>query len=514
VIADLFNRRGAVSARALIWACMMATAVPLGAVAADSPPSVQPGASAPAVPERGIHRSALLVSLLGGQSILTLEPRASQPPDVVDALRLDESVAFAMKNNFEVLAMQAKNDAADWEVVGAYGAYLPTVSFTRAVGTERSAPAAYNIDNERVRDDKHIRRDKTLSIRQPIVDLALISDILLRHGRQTAAELEQLGTRERVALQTVNAFFKIIRAQLSLRFAQEYKAELDRLTEMMGSRVEGGGAAQADLDRIKTRTVTAESAIIETRSEYDSAVDEFRRLTGVMPQKLEIPASLVPTPPESVDVALERALHANPEYQLSMQQIDVQKRERDKSYSRLLPKVNLDFTKSRTWNAGGAALGSDPASGLDEVFPYQNETRAMVTTTWSITGGTEIAEGLAAQAKAREANFKSLDTRNRTEEAVRLSFNALNAAQSRVGVLERALESNAKVVAAFQEQYFNANRPLFDLLDAFERQYGARLDLTRLLTSEAQAGHQLRRQMGELVPALKESEPRARPAAE
>lgn len=509
MIADVRTLRGAASVLALLGgACLPA----LGAVAAPPPEFAAPaGVVAAAIPERGIQRSALLVRLLGGQSVLTLEQRGDRAPDVVDALRLDETVAFALKNNFEVKASQAKTDSADWEVVGAYGAYLPSVTFSRSTGTERSAPASYNdLAGNRVEDSTHHRRDKTLTIRQPVIDLTLISDILLRHQRQSATELEQLGTRERVALQTVNAFFKIIRARLSMRFAEDYKAELDKLTALMTSRVEGGGAAQADLDRIKTRAVTAQSAIIETRSEYDSAMDEFRRLTGVMPLKLEIPASIVPTPPDEIDVALEKALRANPEYRLSLRQVEVQQHEGDKAYSRLLPKLTFEFTKSRTWNAGGAALGADPAG--DDIFPYQNETRAMLTTSWAINGGTEIAEGMASAAKAREANFRSMDTRARVEEGVRLSFNALNAAQGRVGVLEQALEANARVVEAFQEQYLNASRPLFDLLDAYERQYSARLDLTRLLISEAQAGHQLRRQMGELVPALKESEPRAKPA--
>lgn len=464
-------------------------------------------------PDRGEQRAALLVHMLGGDPVVHLE-QTVRAPDVTDALRLDEAVAFALKNNFEVRAASAKTDAADWDVVGAYLGYMPTITYSRSSGRERSGPASYNINDKRVQDDTHHRRDKELSIKQPLVDLTLISDILLRHKSQTAAEIEETGVRERIALQTIGAFYKIIQARLFIRMAEQYKAQLDKLNDLMASRVEGGGAAQADLDRIKARSVSAQSAIIETRSEFDAAMDEFRRLTGVTPLQFQVPAMLVPTLPPTIEDALTKALRGNPDYLLSLRQTEVQQYEADKAYSRLLPKVTFEFTKSRTWNAGGSALGSTDAGGTDEIFPYQNDERAMVVTTWTFSGGTDVAAGLSANAKAREANFKSLDTRSRVEELVRTSYNALGAANSRIPVLQQAVESNARVVSAFEEQYMNASRPLFDLLDAYERHYSARLDLTRVLVAEAQAAHQLRRQMGELIQALKETEHRAHvPAA-
>ncbi|HLO76903.1 MAG TPA: TolC family protein [Magnetospirillum sp.] len=490
----------------LVCAAALAAWTPALAQAPDAPPKAEQPKAEQTGQDRGTQRSALLVRMLGGERVVRLEQTTRQP-DIVEPLRLDETVALALKNNFEIQAAGAKSDAADWEVVGAYMSYLPTVTFSRSTGSERSQPASFTVNGNRVEDNTHHRRDKELAIRQPVVDLSLISDILLRHKSQSAAELEQLGTRERIALQTIGAYYKIIQARLFIGFAEEYKGQLDKLNEMMGSRVEGGGAAQADLDRIKSRSVSAQSAIIETRSEFDASMDEFRRLTGVTPLQFQVPGSLVPVPPATIEDALVKAMRGNPDYMLSLKQTEVQQAESNKAYARFAPKVTFDVTQTRTWNAGGAGLGS--SAGGNDIFPYQNERRLMLVTTWSTTGGSEIAQGLAAGAKAREANFRALDTRARVEELVRTSYNALTAAQSRIPVLEQALESNAKVMSAFEEQYMNANRPLFDLLDAYERAYSAKLDLIRVLVAEAQAAHQLRRQMGELVPSLKETELRA-----
>lgn len=493
----------------LVCATLWGVALPLPLLAQETR-TEDTQTEEPAV-ERGVLRARLLRSMLGGQGVVLLDSPNRQP-DITEAIRLDEAVGLALKNNFEVQAAGAKTDAADWDVVGAYAGYLPTISYSRGTGRERSAPAAYKdaADNI-VADNTHHRRDREWSLRQPIVDLSLITAILVRHKAQTASEIEQFSTRERVAVQTINAYLQIVGARLLIRFAEDYKNQLDKLNDLMKNRVEGGGAAQADLDRIKARSVSAQSAIIETRSAFDAAMDEFRRLTGVTPLKFQLPGSLLPTPPSTIDEALVRALRQNPDYLLSEKQVEVQLGERDTALSRLLPKLTFEYTDSRTWNAGGTFQGyyTNPTS---EVFPYQNEKRAMLVTSWTLTGGTDIAAGLSSNAKAREANFKSLDTRARVEQLVRTSFNALTAAQSRVPVLEQAVESNGKVVTAFEEQYMNASRPLFDLLDAYERNYNAHADLTRILLAEAYAGHQLRQQMGELVNAIKESEQRVKQA--
>jgi outer membrane protein TolC len=42
------------------------------------------------------------------------------------------------------------------------------------------------------------------------------------------------------------------------------------------------------------------------------------------------------------------------------------------------------------------------------------------------------------------------------------------------------------VVTAFRAQMVGSNRPLLDVLDAYQRQHQSRLDLTQALISEAQ----------------------------
>jgi adhesin transport system outer membrane protein len=48
------------------------------------------------------------------------------------------------------------------------------------------------------------------------------------------------------------------------------------------------------------------------------------------------------------------------------------------------------------------------------------------------------------------------------------------------------LSANRKVVSAYREQLFAANRSLLDVLDAYQRLYQSKNDLVALLVAEAQ----------------------------
>ena len=69
--------------------------------------------------------------------------------------------------------------------------------------------------------------------------------------------------------------------------------------------------------------------------------------------------------------------------------------------------------------------------------------------------------------------------------------------------MQQAVKSDTRVVHDFEAQYKDGNRTLFDLLDAYEQLYNAKLGLMRLVVAEAQASLQIRRQMGDLVDAVR-----------
>lgn len=458
------------------------------------------------IARRGEARAALLRELLQGADEVAIAIPDSAPPDRVATVDLREAVALAMKANYEVLAAESKKSATEWGVVAAYGQYAPQVNFTFASGTERNSPASYNDTlGNRVDDDTHHRRDRVWRLQQPLVDLTVITDILQRRTTDDATDAERIGVRERVALETVSSYLSLIHGVLTVRYAESYKGALDSLQGRMSARVEGGGASRADLERVRSRAITAETAIISARSDLEAAQVEFRRLTGIVPLKLRIPERLMPDVPGDSTVALRRALTANPEYLASDLQTDVTRLERDKSYSRLLPKLSFELSRINTYNAGGSAKGNPVDGGP---WPNSLENTAMLVATWQFNGGSDVFQGMSYGDRTREAQYKTLDLRRRLEETMANSYTALAAADQRIQATRRALAANTQVAASFEEQYLAGSRQLFDLLDAYERLFASRVELVRLISAEALAAFQVRRQMGEMVGAVLGAEDR------
>lgn len=461
--------------------------------------------NSPLPEEVSAERSKLLVKMNGSpmidlSSIVKTLPKAA---DIVQAaeLRVDEAVAYSLKNNFEIAASRQKKIGSRWEEVGAVGQFFPRAELTRGVGKQRSSPAGFNNSNDqRIKDNSHHYRERIWSVSVPIIDLSLISDLLSRHNIASAAAAEEMGTKEKIALDTVKDYYRLIMYSLNMLFADEYKKQLEGLTERMAARVEGGGSAPAELDRVRARALMAQSSIIDARNNLESTLFEFRRLTGVDAEKLALPANFLPFVPDDVEAISKRSIAGNPDYLTAVYRANAAEFDIATFLNRSLPKLQFQITSTRTYNSGGSALDFEADDGGP--FAYQNEKKAMLVLSWAFNPTVDIPQALAGLAKSREEFYKSIDIRKRVDETVRASHSAMRTASSRVDPMMQAMQSSQKVVDAFEMQYQNANRTVLDLLDAYERLYQAKKDLVSIMTTEAIAGYQLRRQMGELVQAI------------
>jgi adhesin transport system outer membrane protein len=259
-----------------------------------------------------------------------------------------------------------------------------------------------------------------------------------------------------------------------------------------------GGGANPDFDRIISRVGNAESARIEAEGQFQTSLSEFSRLTRIVPSSLVIPRALIPAIPSTVDEAQERALQSNPTYHAALAKVHLAERDRQKAYAALSPKLSIQYSDSYSYNAGGAALGNP----VDGVYPTQKTQSLMLVAQWTLNGGTSVTEAMSAGAKIREMQFHAQDARATIEQAISSGYTARNAAQRRKDVLLKSVAANARVVSGFEEQYRDGGRSLFDLLDAYEQNYGAKLSLIRVEIAHAKASFQIRRLMGELANSI------------
>lgn len=443
--------------------------------------------------------AAVLRQIVGGDRIPLNVRDGASSADVQMPVHIDEAVAFALKNNFEILASEEKSTGAYWDKMGAYAQYLPTVNISADTGPERSRPASYNDESgNREEDSTHHRRDHSVTVSVPLIDLGIVADILSASDKKDLADINQADVREGIAYDTAVAYLSLLQARITVQLAENYKQYLDNLAVRMKARVDGGGASSADLDRIRGRSATAEGARIEALGEYQTQMAEFKRLTKLTPPELILPPSLAPSIPESLQEATEMALKTNPTYKSSLKKVDLAENDRNKSMSGLLPKLSFMYSNTYAYNAGGAADGN-PADG---VYPTQKTQNVMLVAQWALNGGTSVTSTLSGMAKEREMNMHSLDVRSKIEQALRSSYASINAGHERQAALQKTMEANERVVKGFEFQFTNGSRSLFDLLDSYEQLYNARLNFLRVTVACSKATYQVHRQMGKLISAI------------
>lgn len=468
----------------------------------DVVPEAFPGLPVAAKPvgEEAWNDGGFIHELQRGDRVMILPTSTEQASDTYEPLSVDEAVALAMKNNYEAKAASESTDATYWEKLATYLLYGPTLEMRYAAGDETSRPASFNdTTGTRKARDKHVRRDELYSIRQPIIDLAIVEDILLREVRESYAETVEREAREGIAYDTVNAYLGLIQAGMLMKMADDYHDYLTRLEDRMRARVDGGGATPGDLERVLGRMANAESARLEAEGEYVNALAEFRRITHITPSRLLITDRLAPAIPPLMMDAIAYAEKSNSTYVGALQKIDIARGARDKTYAELMPTLNVEAAREKTYNAGGAAKGNP----VDGVYPTQDDSRLMVVAHWSISPGYTSLNGVAGNVRVREAKYRAMDTKMRVEQAVRTSYNTVHATNSRIDVAEKGLQANTNVVREFEDQQEHGRRSLFELLDAYEQLYGSQVNMVRLITARAQAAYLVHRQMGSLLPALK-----------
>ena len=450
----------------------------------------------------GKERARLLAEM---NKSLTVElPPAEfmpQPDDGVTRVKnlsLLDATALALDYSNEVAASTAKRDTSEYLATASLGPLLPHIDYKINGGQEESNPST-RTDNLGVRapSDTHHRTDRQVFIRQTLMDLPSYFERQRQNLLLKSAEHSLSNTQERVAYDTLISFLKLIQLRLDVVLAKNYETELNKLLEYMAARAEAGGSTQADMQRVKGRVINTRSTVIEAQGAYESGLVEFRRLTGVVPSSLSIPESLLPMLPKDFEAAMATAVQNNYELQAALRDKESVVQERRAMLGKFAPKLDIELSSVRSYNAGGID-GSVRLPGTP-IYPVQDDKRAMFVMSWNLlNGGADRMQSKALESKRLEYEYHAKEIQRKLEESLRVNFNALHSVGGRVNGVMQEMESNDLVLAAFNEQLFAANRSLLDVLDAYQRQYSSRTELSRLLIAEATAGLQMLRNMGRL----------------
>jgi adhesin transport system outer membrane protein len=479
---------------------------------ATGAPEVPPGARPPVLAAPPIPASVAAVRLsdIAGRDRVRVDATLPATRDHPRLERADvrTSVGQALSNSYELAGARSRSDAQRFQVDVATGALRSRIDLRAAGGMENARPSA-RVDAEtgsNLASSTHRREDTALVLRQPLYDAGGRSELERQRALLGSSQAGIDVTRDQVTVDAATAHLDVLQYSLASEFAGEYRAELEKLFAQVNARVEAGGASPAEAERVKARAIGARSSAIEAGGALESALLTYRRLVGAVPGEIPADDVLAPATLPTLEEAIARAKERNPSLASLRGNQRAIEAEFDTARAKLQPRLELEVGNYRV---NGASGSSQPT----------NEARAMLVVSWNLlNGGADIAASNAALARLEENRYRILDTERRIEEALRISYNTLNAVERRGQSVREEFVANRRVVDAFRAQLTSGNRPLLDVLDAEQRLYQSRVELLRLTVLQATLTLQALRQIGlingEVAGTTGVEPPAAAPAAE
>jgi adhesin transport system outer membrane protein len=272
-----------------------------------------------------------------------------------------------------------------------------------------------------------------------------------------------------------------------IELSADYESMLGELLRYVGERAKAGGASQADSDRVRARVANVRSSLADSRSTLTSALRDLQRVTGIEPASLNFEGGVSLPAVQGRADALDLARVSNPELRAAWAEVNAADAERKVYRARFLPRLELELMHTRNVNVGGNES-------------YTRDNRAMVVLTIPLlSGGSDVAQMNASGSRRDELNAKARDVERKLALEIETAYANLEATSERFDSVREELEANRKVADAFKAQLTNASRQLLDVLDAYQRLYQSRLDLSQVLIGEARNQLRLAYLTGSLV---------------
>jgi outer membrane protein TolC len=434
-------------------------------------------------------RQRLSLAQMSGLKVVDLPQLSEADPEPIatvdvppeKALKLADLVRLGLEQSPVLEQARALLNIATSSLDRNRSDFFPSAALRVASGDELSQ------END-VSTPKHNYKTRTVRLTQPIFDLPIYNNHASAKATEEAARLRLLAARETVALSVTQAVLNLASSRLTLNDADELIRQTNGILTYLEIRAQVGAASQADLERARSRVLSARQTRLEQQATYRSALLELQRLTGVQPEGLSLPfLNELPGLPKTLAELNTLVIDHSAELKALRSEIAAQESTVRAETSRLLPTANISLEHDRKQNVGGI---SAPAE----------DNRVLLVMNWGLNlGGKEIFARNQAKAELTNRNAKLDEETRRAKQALESDFALLQSTSLRLNAAQAERDASLIVVNAVQQQ-LQVGRlgSLLDALDSSERLFSARNRLNQALTQQMQAQAQLLRRLGTL----------------
>ena len=419
----------------------------------------------------------LALSVMLSAGVAVAEDDISLQKSVIDTLRYAPRLEM-IKHNREAVAHDLDKSKGRW---------YPKLDIRGGYGTD-----SYNVEG-RYEDEGDWKSRSELSaiLSQRLYDGGEgFSQIRLDERRAASLDHRVLDNAESLALDAVIANLEVYRQRELLFLAEENaKAHRDILSSLR-EREEAGAGSVADVTQTQARLAMAQASIEKTRTALQSALNEYQRLTGVLPGKI----AMTPYPqdmlPASLDEMNALALASNPKINAAGEDVNAEAERINIAKANYHPYVYLE-------------LSSSYSDGVESQEYWERTDAAMVRFNWNLfNGGSDVAAHKATKARKRQAEADKYDLTLAVENETRTTWAQYQSSLNEVREYTTAVQYNRNTKDVYLEQFGVAQRSLLDVLDSENEVFQSSSQLVTSSVNEQIAAYKLMALSGSLVSAL------------
>jgi outer membrane protein, adhesin transport system len=294
------------------------------------------------------------------------------------------------------------------------------------------------------------RTDFLVSVDQLLLDAGGASNrIAAASERLRAAEWEVEGQEDRVALDTVGAWYDVFTYRALTSLAGAFVGSQGEVRQMVADRIARGASAPADLARVDSYAASAQARLARFRRQQAQAEARYQALTGVAPPPGIARAAVPPGVTISKDLAVARAVDT-PGVRAARAGARAAERDAKAARSDTLPTLSVGLESGRY--------------GIYET-PNDYDLRGRVTLRQRLFGGVDAR---ADQARARAGATQARADRT-AEEAVRdaeIAWSDVRVLEDQKAALENTYIASRRSRDVVAERFRVASGTLFDVLGA------------------------------------------------
>jgi TolC family type I secretion outer membrane protein len=391
---------------------------------------------------------------------------AASPEAGLNALNLEQAMDLAVLHSLDVRANAARSESFAQTALAARGVLLPRLDARLAEGKGQLESVNPNVTLP--------RKEGSITLHQALFDAPGYIEYRRQGVLASSVDLQWEAAISNVSVEAASAYLQALQLSLSLELSREYESLLGELLTYISDRAAAGGTSTAERDRVKARVANVRSQLADTRANLRASLRNLQSLIGQVPQgmNLNVPGGL--GIPAIVAEAQAEARHNNRDLVAARTEVDAADWEAKGMRAKVLPRVDLELSHNRAVNSAGSAS-------------YLRDTKAMLVVNWSLlNGGSDLAQQRAALARQQEKKLRAEDTERKLDQELDAAYVALDAVGERFAALREELAANRAVVTAFKAQLVGGNRPLLDVLDAYQRLHQTRLDVVQVAIGETQ----------------------------